>query len=133
VIATLDLEAHREVWANDEGDCIYNPTVSRRLTAIKQAALEILDDLLPDVPVLVPPEELSIKDALVDRSTPAGRFVVFYRERPVCDRVFETQAAALLWIKSQLVRDALPVSPRLVDRFTTVPVDKTAPPSSAVH
>ena len=85
------------------------------------------------MPVLVPPEELSIKDTSVDRSTPAGRFMVFYRKRLVCDRVFETQAAALFWIKSQLVRDALPVSPRLVDRFTTIPVDKAAPPSSAVH
>jgi hypothetical protein len=57
-------------------DFAYVPAISHKLKAMKEAALAMLDSLLPDVPVLIPPEELTIKDASVDRSAPSGRFMI---------------------------------------------------------
>jgi hypothetical protein len=113
-------------------DFVNDPAASRKLTAMKETALEILDNLLPDIPVMVDPAELEIKDISAERGTPIGRFAVLWRGQPVCGRQFETQSAALLWIRAQLVRDAMPISSRLADQFA-VPAGKSGPKSHAVH
>jgi hypothetical protein len=111
-------------------DFVFVPAVSHLLRVMKETALQILDGLLPDVPVLVDPAELEIRDISV-KPGPIGRFAVLYRGQLVCGRVFETQSAALLWIRSQLVRDAMPVPAKLAD--FAVPVEKSGDKSWSVH
>ena len=96
-----------------------------------EGAHALLDQLMPDLPVLIPHEELQIVDTSVDRSTPIGRFRIMHKGRPVIDRVFETQAAARLWLSKRLVNEALPLPARVTEM--AVPIEKRGDKSWAVH